>query len=143
MAQLYMIDSGGMIHQGKTVAEYQSEKFWSWNPVFHATAASTQEFPAEWKKGGRWIFIPSLGKFFQRVADLHPILVAASTLFTPERWEEIEDILDEIGNVNQLLRDKNFKKLRRKVQRARSKGLITVEETQSLASVVAHFPNGD
>jgi hypothetical protein len=142
MGQLFYQDSGAMIHQGKTLTQYQSEPMWSLNPDVHAIADSDQEFPDDWETGGRWLFIPSLGKFFRRLDDLHPILVAASTLFTSERWEEIEDLLDEVGNVNLLLRRKHFKKLRRKVQRARSKGLITVDEAQKLASVSAHLPNG-
>lgn len=146
MAQLYYLDSGAMIWQGKTAGQYQSEPMWSWDPLVHGIANSPQTFPAKWKRrdppGGAWLYVPVIGEFFRKIEDTHPILVAAATLFTPERWEEIEDLLEELGDVSQMLWRKSFKKLRRKVQRARANGSITVEEAQKLASVAAHLPNG-
>lgn len=128
-----------MIHQGLTDTEYQNNPFFVWDPAVHAIANSAQAFPEKWKDTN-WLFVPVLGQFFTRVDGRHPLFVAASTLFTPERWEEIEDWLEEHADVHHLLRRANFKKLRRKVQRVRDKGLITTAEAQSLASVVAHFP---
>jgi hypothetical protein len=150
MSQLYLKDSGAMIHQGKTALEYQTEPMWSWDPAFHSIADSPQIFPSDWEgvqMGERilkrcWLFVPHIGQFFRREGRLHPILAAAKTLFTAERWEEIEDLLDELGDVNKLMRNKEFSVLRRKIARARDKGFITQAEFQSLKDVASHLPNG-
>lgn len=139
MAQLYYQDSGGMIHQGKTTEEYQNDPFYVWDPKVHSIATSSQTFPQKWVRK-RWYWLPVLGKFFTRTDGSHAILVAASTLFTRARWEEIEDFLEEHTDIERIVSRGNFKKLRRKIQRVENKGLITAEEAQLLADLVAHLP---
>jgi hypothetical protein len=139
MSQLIYQDSYGMIHQGETALEYQTNPFYTWDPAVHEIVDSVQSFPGNWQDT-IWFWVPSIGEFFTRVNDMHPFIVAASTLFTVQRWEEVEDSLEELCDVHRLLSRANFTKFRRKVQLAQSKGSITTGEATTLESVVTHFP---
>ena len=141
MSQLYKQDSGAMIHQGKTETEYQTEPFWDWDAEVHAIANSAQTFPTEWTSR-RWLFVPSIGRFFRNSPGNHAILKAAATLFDPSRWEEIEDLLDEHADIQSMVRRADFVRVRRKITRVKNKGLITDQEAQTLKSVFAHLPGG-
>lgn len=141
MSQLYLTDSGALIDQGKTETEYQTVPFWNWDSQIHAIANSAQTFPENWDSR-RWLFVPSIGRFFRNSPGNHAILKAAATLFDAARWEEIEDLLEEHGDIQEMVRRADFVRVRRKITRVKNKGLMTATEAQTLKSVFAHLPGG-
>ncbi len=149
MAQKIFIDSGMMLDEGRTPAEYMAQA--DWNPAIMQIVDTGQVFdqldmgpPATGRvpQNQKWFYFPSLNQFFQSTDKKHAIIAAAETLFTAERWEEIMDYIDEQGGFQRQLARMDLKTARRKIQRARAKGLITTDEVQALAELVAHLPNG-
>jgi hypothetical protein len=131
MAQIYNSDSGLMAHQGQDVIDYQDwDDFGSWT-----VTNSAQVFPADWEQHA-WFYVESIGQYFKAEGDLHALFVAAKTLFTPERWEEIRDALDEMGPIKSYLDRLDLPRLKRKAQRARDIGLITQDELTALSGLL-------
>lgn len=139
MAQLYYQDSGMMVHQGYSVFFYQTDSFWAWDPAVHATTDYAQVFLPGWEDK-IWFLVPGNSEYYARENDLHPLLAAASTLFTAPRWEQIEDYIDEYADINNLLALANYDKARHKFWILQDKALITAPEYASLISVLAHLP---
>lgn len=132
MAQVHYTDSGLMVDQGETLAEY--EALYDSDPAF-AITESLQAFPDDWKDHV-WFWVPTLSEYFTREGNLHPLLCAAKTLFTAERWEEISDALDEFGPIARYLDQMDIQKVKRKALRAKDIGLITQAELTTLSGLL-------
>jgi hypothetical protein len=131
MAQLYNNDTGLMVDQGKTAAEYGD-----WPDIAEQTIVDVvQTFPADWKAYA-WFFVPTANKFYHTTIDRHALWRAAKEIIGPTRWEEIEDALDEQGPINEYFKTLDFPKIKRKVLRAQEKGLITAGEVSQLQSLL-------
>lgn len=149
MAQKILTDSGLLIDEGKTAAEYTSAP--DWDPAVYQivdTGQTFDPFVTDPVTSGRvpnrqtWFYLPSLNKFFQSTRKVHAIIAAAKSLFTVARWSEIEDIIEDQGPVRAFLDSLDLGKIRRKISRARAAGLITQAEVDALQALVAHLPNG-
>lgn len=132
MAQLYNLDSGLLDHQGKTDAEYLDRD--DYDPNIHGITYVTQVFPDPWEQIP-FFYVASLNAYFEFEYGYHPLTVAAKTLFTPTRWEEIEEALEEQGNFEHHLGKLNMKKIRKLIDKAERKTLITNGERTLLFSV--------
>jgi hypothetical protein len=154
MAQKILKDSGLLIDEGRSQSSFESDV--DWDPAFYEVVDTGQVFepldvppegpptgPATGRSPKRqtWFYLPSRNLFFENTRRSHAIFAAAKSIFTPERWDEIEDALDEYGPIRDLLNRMDMTRLRRKVQKARAAGLITVAEAQALADLVDHLPN--
>lgn len=135
MAQKILSDSGLLIEAGKTTSEFESAG--DWDPINCQVVNTGQTFDSDDRS--KWFYFPTLNTFYQATSKKHAVFAAAETLFTAERWTEIEDILDERGSVRESLARLDLTRARRKIQRARTLGLITVAEVQALAQLVAHL----
>jgi hypothetical protein len=147
MTQKIFVDSGMMLDEGKTPAQFMAEP--DWDPQIMQIVDTDQEFdqldmgpPATGRvpENQKWFYMPSLNRFFLNTRRKHAIVAAAETLFTAERWEQILDYIDEQGDFQALLHRLDLKTARRKIQRARAKGLLTTDEVQDLGDLVAHLP---
>lgn len=148
MAQLIFKDSGLLLAEGQTQGEFEADPGYDSN--FHQVVDTGQEFetfvmePGEPTVGWvptvqKWFYFPTLNLFVQSSRKKHAILAAAETLFSPSRWDEILNYIDEQGGFRTMLHDLDLSTARRKIQRARDKGLITAAEVQALAELVAHL----
>lgn len=149
MSQLIFKDSGLLLAEGQTQAEFEADP--GYDSAFHQVVDTGQAFetfvmnPGEPTVGWvptvqKWFYFPSLDQFVQSTSKKHAILAAAETLFSASRWEEILDYIDEQGGFRSMLNRLDLTTARRKIQRARDKGLITVGEVQALAELVQHLP---
>jgi len=147
MAQLIFLDTGMMLDAGHTQAEYEARD--DWDPLSMAVVDTGQTFepfnpalPAQgWvPKCQKWFFFPTLNSFFQSTSKKHAILSAAETLFSPSRWDEIKSAVEEQGSFSRSLSRLDLSEARKKIIRARDKGLITPQEVSDLAALVAHLP---
>lgn len=132
MAQKIMKDTGLLLEDGRTEAEYTADP--QWNDLYFDVVDTGQTF----EERTIYFYFPTLNQFFKSTKRIHAVYRAAKTLFTESRWDEIEDILDEHG-IREHLHTFDLSKARRKIQRARSKGMLTATEVQSLADLVAHL----
>lgn len=135
MAQKILTDTGLLLAWGKTQAEFEAQR--GWNSDIFSVVDTGQTFEARTV----YFYFPTLNQFFKSTISVHAVYRAAKTLFTAERWDEIEDILDEHG-LRKHLDTFDLVKAKRKITRARAKGMLTVAEVQSLADLVAHYPDG-
>lgn len=148
MAQKIFVDSGLMLEEGRTPAQFMAEP--DWDPAIMQIVDTGQEFDQLDMGDGastgwvpeiqKWFFFPALDMFFISTNKKHAIIAAAETLFTAERWEQILDYIEEQGGFQTLLHRLDLNTARRKFQRARTKGLITNAEMQSLGTLVEHLP---
>lgn len=147
MAQKIFVDSGLMIDEGKTPAQFMAEP--DWDPAIMQIVDTGQVFdqldmgpPATGRvpEGQKWFYFPSLDQFVISTSKKHAILAAAETLFSASRWEEILDYIDEQGAFRSMLNRLDLTTARRKIQRAKNKGLITTAEVQALSALVQHLP---
>ena len=138
MAQLINSDTGILVEEGKTEAEFLAWE--GYDPTHNEVVDTGQTFELNRvPKRQIWFYFPSLNIFVQSTRHQHAILTAAKSLFTETRWDEIEDILEEHGAINEILNRLDLRKMRRKIQRARQKGLITAAEVSALSDLVAHL----
>lgn len=134
MAQIYYTDSKLMVHQGEIQSTY--ENWPDYDVLKHTITDIIQVFPDDWMDHA-WFYIGPQTRFVRREdPDEHPLLAAAKAEFTPERWIEIRDAIDEQGNISKYLDTLNIAKAKRKAQRARDLGLITTAELQQLSQIV-------
>jgi len=128
-------DTGKLMESGKSQAELESAEWW--DPAVFSVVDSAQSF-ADWEtRRGRfevWIWVPGLNLFFQNSRGKHAIMKAAKTLFTAERWEEIEDTLEQHG-IQRLLLLWDKAKIRSRILRARDLGFLTTVEVQMLNQI--------
>lgn len=134
MAQKMLLETGLLVEDGRSVAEYMADP--NWDPLIYQTADVVQAFDSE----NPWFYFPTLNQFFRSTPRIHAILRAARTLFTATRWDEIIEHLEEQGAIPQYLGQLNLPVVRRKILKARDKGLITASEVSDLAALVAHLP---
>jgi len=132
MAEKIFKDTGLLLEFGKTQSEF--EEGIDWNPDFHYVVNTSQTF--DFNK--IYFYFPTLNLFFESTRNIHAVYRAAKTLFDDERWEEIQDVLDEY-DVWRQLHSFNFALARRKILRARDIGLITSQEVSDMAALVAHL----
>lgn len=133
MAEKILTETGLLIGWGKSQAEFEAET--GWNPAIMSVVDTGQTFEDQ----TIYFYFPTLDQFYKSTPKVHAVYRAARTAFTSERWDEIRDILDE-HNLWHHLNTFDMTVARRKVQRARSKGLITVDEAQTLSQIVSHLP---
>lgn len=150
MSQKIFNDTGLLIDDGYSAEEYQERPDWDPNLMSIVDTGQTfKEFSLNPVASGRvpdrqvWFYFPTLNLFFQSTRKTHAIIAAAKTLFASERWSEIEDILEEHGPIYEFLARLDLQKVRHKIARARSLGLITDTEVQQLSNLVSHLPNGN
>lgn len=136
MAEKILNDTKLLVEFGRSQSEYESDD--DWDPAYFSVV-DTGQLNLDAKR--IYHYFPSIGLFCHTTRRVPGIYRAAKTLFTPERWEEIEDILDEHGS-REMLHLLNLGLFRRKLARARSKGLITVSERTSLVDLLAHLVDG-
>lgn len=154
MAQLFFLDTGLLVHQGELASVYAALE--SYDPAIHGISEEDTVFdndltigdppdeqpnPNHWANFP-WFYIPGLNAYFRNKDGIHAYLWGAKSVFDaidPNRWEEIEDILDEHGDVNDMLDKFQISRVRRKFVRARNKDLITTAELQALRAIVEHL----
>lgn len=138
MAQLIFKDSGLLLREGDIASNYQDlELYPEYDPAVHQIVKTGQTFHIKrvpWRQV--WFYISSMNKFFQSRRRRHALLVAAEEIIGATRWEEIQDALEEQGPIHEYLADLDLQTLKRKVQRARSKDLITADELSALAGLL-------
>ena len=150
MAEVHHNDSKMMFHRTRSQSEYENWQFY--NPEKMTITHSSQtdfvggpddpsdpqyeQYP-DWKRHS-WFWIQSLSKYVKRDddTDTHALLVAAKSLFTPERWEEIKDALEERGSLSRYLDRLDLQTVKRKAQKARDLGIITTAELQALSGIL-------
>ncbi len=148
MAQKVFIDSGLMLEEGRTPAQFMADP--DWDPAIMQIVDTGQVFDQLDMGDGpstgwvpeiqKWFYFPSLDQFVLGTGKKHAIIAAAETLFTAERWEQILDYIEEQGGFRTVLNRLDLSTARRKFQKARTKGLITTAELQSLGTLVEHLP---
>lgn len=134
MAQKIFRETGLMMEDGRTIAEYQADP--DWDPLIHDVVDVVQTF----EDSVPYFWFPTLNQFFKSTRRVHAIFRAAKTLFSASRWEEIRDALESRGGLLDHLANFDIPSVREKVIKARDAGLITVAETQDLAQLIAHLP---
>lgn len=140
MAQLYLIDSGYMIHQGLGEMVYRA---WpDFSSEVHGIADSVQAFPGDWQqqiaiRQSFWFWVPGQALFFQRNSEEHHLIAAARALFAPERWDEILEAIEEQGNFERACDKLKVEKCRKLINKAETKGQITLAERDLLFTVFA------
>ena len=125
-----------LIDSGKTQAQIESSL--NWNPSTMEISDTGQIFnDIEMRRTNfeKWHYAEGLNQYFQTTKENHGFMSAFSDLFSAERWEEIEHLLDEMG-VHRLLLRGDLARLKKKVLRAQSKGLIDAAEVLAMAQVV-------
>lgn len=133
MAQKIITETGLLVEDGRTQTEYESDP--DWDPSNFSVVDTGQIL----ESNTIFFYFPTLNLFFKSTPQIHAVYRAAKTLFTTTRWDEISDLLDE-HDVWRMLNTFDLAIAKRKIIRARDKGLITVAEVQSLADLVAHLP---
>lgn len=138
MAQLIFKDSGIMLHQGKTAAQYADTlETPDYDPAVHQIVDTGQIFNVNWVPDREvWFYFSGPDKFYQSTRRKHALLAAAEELIGPTRWEEIQDALEEQGPIMEYLASLDLATLKRKVLRAQSKGLITAGEVTLLQGLL-------
>lgn len=132
MAQLIFIDSGMLVDVG--------EEFPEFDPKFHQIVDTGQVFH-EFRvpKKQVWFYCPATEQFYLSNRKKHGLINALQSKFEDqERWDEILDVLEDLG-IEDLLDRLNVTKLRKKIQKARSRGHFTVEECQKMLAVFDHL----
>ena len=133
-----VIPAGCAFHEGDIASNYQDlELYPEYDPAFHDIVETGQNFHIKrvpWRQV--WFYISSMNKFFQSRRRRHAILVAAEEIIGATRWEEIQDALEEQGPLHEYLADLDLQTLKRKVQRARQKDLITAGELSALSGLL-------
>ena len=127
--------TGKLMESGKTQSDLESAPWW--DPAVFSVTDTAQTFDDWETRRGRfevWYFVVGLNRFFKTSRGKHAILKAAETLFTAERWDEIEDILEKHG-IDRLLGLWDKPKIRRQILRARDLGFLTTAEVQMLNQV--------
>lgn len=138
MAQLINSDTGLLIEEGADQATYEDMDYY--DPSVHQVVNAIQSFDLNRvPKREVWFYFPILNLFYQSTREEHAIVVAAKNLFAEDRWDDIEEALDEIGSIDELLNRLNLKKVKRKFQILLEKGLVTSGELQTLRDLVAHI----
>lgn len=151
MAQLIFKDSGLLLDEGDTAENYaDTDKHPEYDPNFHDIVDTGQTFQTFVMTPGQpttgrvpdretWFYVNGVGKFYLNQRRRHAILSAAAELIGEARWEEIQDALEEQGPIHEYFADLDLQTVKRKVIRAREKGLITQAEILQLRSLL---PNG-
>ncbi len=131
MAQLIFRDSGMLVDIGDQFADF--------DPEFHQIVDTGQTFH-EFRvpKRQMWFYCPAKDWFYLSTRQKHGLVDAIKSQFETDRSEEIEDILEEHG-IEDLLNRLDIIKLRRKLQKARGLGQITVEEGQKILAIFDHL----
>jgi hypothetical protein len=130
-----------MVHQGRSEMEYRA---WpDFDDAVHGISDSSTVFPAEWEEDRAirqvfWWYVPAQDAYYTREENQHQWIVAAKTLFTASRFEEISDTLEEHGAWDKSVERLKGKKCRKIIQKATDRGLITTAERDQLFTV---FPD--
>lgn len=134
MAQLYFKDSGLMLQEGHDAAYYQGQD--DYDASVHGIADTGQSFHINWvPKRQVWFYIKDLDLFYESKDQTHAFWAAAADEFTPARWAEIEDILEESGSVKKALNDLKHSKIVDKATKQHDRGLITNQELNALKKI--------
>lgn len=134
MAQLYFKDSGLLLQEGNDAAHYQGQD--DYDAVVHGIADTGQAFHINWvPKRQVWFYIKDLDVFYESKEGIHAFWAAAADEFTPSRWAEIEDILEESGSVKKALNDLKHAKVVDKATKQFDRGLITNQELNALKKI--------
>ena len=132
----YIKNNRLLIDSGKTQQEIESS--YNWVPALMSLSDTGQTFDdIEVRRTNfqKWHYAEGLNQYFLTTRGNHGFMSAFSGLFSPERWEEIEHLLDEM-DIHRLLLIGNLARLKKKVLRAQAKGLIDAAEVLAMAQVV-------
>jgi len=138
MAQCYFKDTGLLVDQGDTEANYQAAGWY--DSQIHATCNESFSFPADWRDMP-WFYVPSTNSFYRYRDGLHPILQAAETQFTGPEWTDMTNKLDEIGGFCDCLNRMDITRFQAKIVYAESSARISSADATKLNSVIAHLVN--
>lgn len=142
MAEIYHKKSGKLCDTGKTQIELLNLVWYKRKPDDFAISDTGQLFDA-WQtrisNNENWHFVENLNLYFISKRDSHGWISACKTIFTTERWEEIDHILED-DLIVKLLWKGDLARLKKKIQRARSAGRLTTADVQTLVTI---FGNGD
>lgn len=139
MAEAYHKESFKLCDSGKSQSALENAEWF--DPDRFAVSHSGQVFD-DWQTRvsnlEAWHFVPGMNTYFRSERDSHGIIKALETLFTPERWAEIDHVIEDERVVELLWRCK-YQRLKKKIVRAKNKGLLTQDDTQLMAQI---FGNG-
>ena len=145
MAELIFKDTGLLIDEGDTAENYMERI--EFDPEFHQIVNTGQQFNRSSTKCHLmrspmrqvWFYFPTLNKFFLNERSEHSAIKAFKSVLGPERFTDIMDDLEETGPIHDCLHALDIPKLRRKLERLRQKGLISIQERVNLDDLVIHF----
>lgn len=132
----YLKKNGRLMDSGLTKAEIESRP-WFTSGEFGISDTGQTLDPLDTRRHNFeiWHYAKGFNLYFKSDRDSHGLMKAFEALFTPERWNEIEHLLDEM-DVHRLLERGNLGRLKKKVLRARENNLLTASEVQDMAQVV-------
>jgi hypothetical protein len=134
MVQLYFKDSGMLVHEGLTEAEYRAWPGFKDNDT--GIIDTGQTFDKDRIKNDEvWFYVKETGLFWQSTEETHAFWAAAAAQFTSSRWTEIEQILEENGDMRHHLHKLKHAKITGKAEKQEAKGLITNAELQTLKKI--------
>lgn len=134
MAQLYFKDSGLLLQEGEDSAVYMALD--DYDPAVHGIADTGQTWHINWvPKRQVWFYVKDLDLFYESKGGIHAFWAAAADEFTPARWAEIEDILEESGSVKKALNELKHSKIVDKATKQHDRGLITPQELNALKKI--------
>lgn len=135
----YLKSNGKLMESGKTSQQLKQALWWDKDKFGISDSGQTfDNLETRRSKFENWHYAPGLNSYFKTERGSHGLVKAFETLFSTERWEEIEHLLDEM-DIHRLLDLGNLSRLKKKIIRARNNGLITSQEITLMAQVV----NGD
>lgn len=133
--EAYHIPTGRLLASGWTQGQIEGAP---WFDPAEFAISDTGQILEDWlvrqAKNERWVYLPGLNAYYQSIGWKHAFFAAAETLFTPERWAELEAAMEE-HQIPQLLMRGERQKIKKKILRARDKGLITTAEVQTLNQI--------
>lgn len=126
-----------LYESGKTQLELENAPWWS-TDIFALSDTGQILDNLQTREGNResWVYVAGLNQYFRNDRSSHGFIKALQTAFTPERWEEIEHLLDDM-QANRLLGMGNRPRLKKKVIRARDNGWITAAEVTTMNNILS------
>lgn len=134
MAQLYYADSGMLIEEGLSKAQYRALPDFS--NAIHNLSDTGQLFPNRLAGGELWFYIPGKDKFFLHTRNKHAYEAALEEILGLDRWQEVKDLLEEQGSLDVCFAQLDLRKIKRKIKKLQNKNLITAAEFSSLITIL-------
>ena len=142
MPEIYHKKSGKLCDSGKTQIQLENLIWYQRNPEDFAISNTGQIFDV-WQtrisNNENWHIVENLNLYFRSTKGSHGWISACKSVFTAERWDEIDHVLED-DLIVKLLWQGDLDRLKRKIERAKIAGRLTTADVQTLVTI---FGNGE